>query len=386
MKITDVKVVMVAVPFHEPITMWYGKRSASIHPVVFIETDEGITGVNTEGDEHTIVNVVRPKLIGRDPFDIERIEAELGGPLRGRWEVPPNTMAAIDGALWDIIGKSCGKPLYKLWGGKVNDPIHVRYWMCCKSPEEMAAEAVKAVERGWKAFKIKLGTDPKTDLERVRAVRDAVGDGVQLCFDLNGAYPPPVAMNFLNRIARYEPAYVEEPIPNHWPYDSGSIEAMADIRRITGIPIEAHSHGPNCLEYVRLLVEKRAADAIHLNVSFTGGVMEAKRVSAVAEAGGLIATGQSSAAELGPRNALLLHLITSERGFKGTNDSSTHHLTGDIIKEEFKTVEGTLRAPEAPGLGVEIDEEKLRRYHELYRSGLYRHEPGLGRKEMPLWY
>ena len=386
MRITDVRVLMVAVPFHEPITMWYGKRSASIHPVTFIETDEGITGVNTEGDEHIIRSVIRPKLIGRDPFDLERIEAELGSPLRGRWEIPPNTMAAIDGALWDIIGKSCGKPLYKLWGGRVNEKVYVRYWMPCKEPEAQASEAVRAVERGWRAFKIKLGTDPKTDLERVKAVRDAVGDGVQLCFDMNGAYPPPVAINFLKRIARYEPAYVEEPVPNHWPYDSGSIEAMADIRRITGVPIEAHSHGPNCLEYVRLLVEKRAADAIHLNVSFTGGVMEAKRVCAVAEAGGLIATGQSSAAELGPRNALLLHLITSERAFKGTNDSSTHHLTGDIIKEEFTTVNGTLKVPEGPGLGVEIDEEKLRKYNELYRSGLYRHEEGIGRKELNLWY
>lgn len=386
MRITDVKVLMVAVPFHEPITMWYGKRSASIHPVTIIETDEGVTGINTEGDEHTILNILRPKLIGKDPFDIERIEAELGSPLRGRWEVHPNTMAAIDGALWDIIGKSCGKPLYKLWGGKVNEKVHVRYWMPCKEPEAQAAEALRAVERGWRAFKIKLGTDPKTDLERVRAVRDAVGEGIQLCFDMNGAYPPPVAINFLKRIARYEPAYVEEPVPNHWPYDSGSIEAMADIRRITGVPIEAHSHGPNCLEYVRLLIENRAADAIHLNVSFTGGVMEAKRVCAVAEAGGLIVTGQSSAAELGPRNALLLHLITSERTFKGTNDSSTHHLTGDIIKEEFKIVHGTLKVPEGPGLGVEIDEEKLRKYNEFYKAGIYRHEAGIGRKEMNLWY
>ncbi|MFQ6053400.1 MAG: enolase C-terminal domain-like protein, partial [Candidatus Bathyarchaeia archaeon] len=93
-----------------------------------------------------------------------------------------------------------------------------------------------------------------------------------------------------------------------------------------------------------------------------------------------------SAAELGPRNALLLHLITSERAFKGTNDSSTHHLTGDIIKEEFKTVDGALTAPEGPGLGVEIDMEKLKKYHEVYRSGLYRHEPGLGRENMHLWH
>ena len=89
-------------------------------------------------------------------------------------------------------------------------------------------------------------------------------------------------------------------------------------------------------------------------------MLEAKRVCAIAEAGGLIVTGQSSAAELGPRNALFLRLITSERAFKGINDSSTHHLTRDVIKGEFKTVEGTLTVPEGPGLGVEIDEEKLK--------------------------
>lgn len=205
----------------------------------------GVSPGQHRGEEQTIRSLVRPKLIGKDPFETERIEAELGSPLRGRWEVPPNTMAAIDGALRDIIGESCGKPLHRPWGGRVNEKVHVRYRMPCREPEAQAAEAVWAVVRGWRAFKIKLGTDPKTDLERVRAVREAVGEGVQLCFDMNGAYPPPVAINFLKRIARYEPAYVEEPVPNHWPY-SGSLEAMAEIRRITGVPIEAHSHGPNC--------------------------------------------------------------------------------------------------------------------------------------------
>ena len=137
------------------------------------------------------------------------------------------------------------------------------------------------------------------------------------------------------------------------------------------------------------LVSKRAADAIHLNVSFVGSILECRRICAIAEAGGLIVTGQSTCAELGPRNALLLHLMTAERAFKSTNDSSTHHLeppAGDIITEEFRTVDGTLKVPEGPGLGVEIDEEKLERYHELYESGEYRHGPGLGRKNPYLWF
>jgi L-alanine-DL-glutamate epimerase-like enolase superfamily enzyme len=394
MKITDVRTTMVCVPFarfghFEPVTMWYATRHADLHCVTFIDTDEGITGVGTEGDQHTIMNVIRPLLLGKDPFNIERVENELGDAIRGRWELPTKTMAAIDNALWDIIGKACNQPLYKLWGGKVNEPIHVRYWMDCRNPEEQAAEAVKAVERGWRAFKIKLGTDPKTDVERVRAVREAVGDDIELCFDINGGYPLGVAINTLKKMARYNPASIEDPVPCVWPYDAGALDNMADIRRMTGIPIEVHSHGPNCEEFVMAVVNKRAADAIHLNVSFVGSVLECRRICAIAEAGGLIVTGQSSCAELGPRNALMLHLITSERAFKGTNDSSTHHLeppSGDIIADEFRTVDGTLRVPEGPGLGVEIDEDKLAHYHQLYASGKYRHEPGLGREDPYLWF
>lgn len=397
MKITDVRTVMVAVPLarfgeFKPITMWYMTRYASIQCVIFIDTDEGITGIGSfMGDPHVILNRIRPVLIGKDPFDIELLEnAEYGGGVvhQARWRaIPTDAMAGVDNALWDIVGKACNQPLYKLWGGKVNSPIHVRYWMDCRSPEEQASEALKAVERGWTSFKVKLGTDPDTDVERVRAIREAVGDKRELCLDVNGAYPLSVAINTLKRLQKYNPASVEEPVPSVWPYDSGCLDNMADIRRITGIPIEAHSHGPNCEQFVMDLVNKRAADALHVNVSFTGSVLECRRVCAIAEAGGLIVNCQSTAAELGPRNALLLHLITAERAFKGTHDSSTHFLeppSGDIITEEFRTVNGTLKVPEGAGLGVEIDEAKLAHYHELYSSGKYSHAGGMGKNSFSL--
>jgi hypothetical protein len=247
MKITDVRTVMVAVPFarfgeFKPVTMWYMTRHASIHCITYVDTDEGITGVGTQGDQQTIMNLIRPQIIGKDPFDIEKIEDELGGPgLGGRWRlVSTDTLGAIDGALWDIIGKKCGQPLYKLWGGKYNAPIYVRYWLDCQSPEKQVEEARKAVARGWKAFKVKLGTDPKMDIARVKALREALGDDIELCFDINGGYPLNVAINTIKKMAKYNPAAIEDPVPCIWPYDAGSLDCMADIRRITGIPIEAH--------------------------------------------------------------------------------------------------------------------------------------------------
>jgi len=395
MKITDVRTTMVAVPLanngkFEPVSMWYETRYANNICITFIDTDEGITGVGTQGDQHLIMSIMRPRLIGKNPFNIEKVEQEMGDLLKGRWHRDFRTMAAIDNALWDIIGKACKQPLYKLWGGKVNDPIHVRYWMDCKSPEEQAKEAVKGIEHGWKSFKIKLGTSPKMDIERVKTIREAVGDDIELHFDINGGYPLHVAINTFKKMAEYNPTSIEDPVTCNWPYDAGALDNMADIRRICGIPITAHSHGPNCQEFAMALVQKRAADILHLSVTFTGGVLEAKRVCSIAEAGGLIVTGQSICAELGPRNALMLHLITSERAFRGNNDNSTHHMeppASDIIKNEFKTVNGTIKVPEGPGLGIEIDEEKLQKYSELYETGEYADKPGMGRDiDTHLWF
>lgn len=396
MKITDVRTTLVTVPFAKwgkfaPVTMWYGTRYSDYKRcVTFIDTDEGITGVGTQGRRDVIMNEIRPKLIGWDPFQIsiiERSEREGGAGITTR-RFGTRTVAAIDGALWDIVGKACNKPLYKLWGGNIHDPIPVRYWLCCGTPEAMVEEAVKAVERGWRSFKVKLGTDPKVDVERVKALREAVGYDIELNFDINGGYPLSCAMRTLKKMARYDPASIEEPIPNTWPWDQASIEGMAELRRIVGIPIEAHSHGPNIEEWVRLVVEKRGADSLHLNLSFIGGVMQAKRICAMGMMAGIRSTGQSSAAELGPRNALILHWITSTPAFTGTNDSSTHLLeppSGDIIKKEFRTVNGTLKVPEGPGLGVEIDPEKLKRYEEIAKTGQYKPGPGLGQTNKYYW-
>ena len=390
MKITDVRTIMVAVPFarfgaYKPVTMWYMTRPASIHCVTFLDTDEGITGVGTQGDQHLIMNKIKPKLIGKNPFDIGKIEAELKECV---FKHPADTIAAVDGALWDIVGKACNQPLYKIWGGKVNEQIPVRYWLDCREPEVMANEAAKAKERGWRAIKIKVGTDPDLDIERIRVIREAVGSDMQLCVDLNGGYPLNVAINTLKKMMKHDIASVEEPVPSVWPYDSGCIESMADIRKIVGIPIELHSHGPNCSELIKHVINKRAADVIHLSAQWAGTIFECKRICAIAESGGLTVTGQSSCAELGPRNALMLHLITSERAFQGTHDSSTHHLeppSGDIIKDEFRTIDGMLKVPEGPGLGVEIDNTKIEYYHELYKSGEYADSPGIGRTNSSYW-
>lgn len=397
MKITDVRTTRITVPFAKfgefaPVTMWYSTRYSNYGEcVTFIDTDEGITGVSTRGNQDVIMNMIKPLLIGKDPFDIEMIEMDqrIGGCGVTVSRFGPGTVAAIDVALWDIIGKACNKPLYKLWGGKIHNPIHVRYWLCDRPAKEQAEEALYAVKRGWKSLKIKLGHDPEMDVECARAIREAVGDGVELNFDLNGGYPLSCAMRVLPKIVKAsEPAAIEEPIPLNWPWESAALEGMAELRKIVGVPIEAHNIGPNTEEFVRLLIEKRAADHFHTRPGWVGGILQCKRLSAMAGMGGIAMTAQSSAAELGPENASILHWIASTREFTGTNDNATHFLEApsfDIIKNEFKVVNGTLEVPEGPGLGVEIDPEKLKKAEELWKEKKFSGGKPLGRTNTYYW-
>lgn len=400
MKITDVRATRVTVPFAKfgkiaPVTMWYSTRHGNSGDIVlFIDTDEGITGVGCEGhfvNYDMIMNGIRPLLIGQDPFDVEKIQMDkrAGGAGVTIRRFDTGNVSLVDQCLWDIIGKACNKPLYKLWGGKLHDPVHVRYWLCDNPPEEQAAEALEAVKRGFKSFKVKLGHDPVLDVECAKALREAVGDDIELNFDINGGYTISRAMRTLPKIVKYaDPASIEEPVPTTWPWNVASMEALSEIRRIVGVPIEVHSHTQNVEEFIKLLIEKRAADTLHTNPRHIGGMLQCKRICAMAGMGGMRTTGQSSASEMGPALSYYLQWITTTRECTGTNDSSNHLLeppSWDIIKEEFRTVNGTLKIPEGPGLGVEIDPEKLKKSEDLWKAKKYLPGPGLGRTNTYLW-
>lgn len=402
MKIIDVRAISVAVPFavfgkFQAMTMWYGTRGATNHTIIFIDTDEGITGLGETWDrnEFEILNVVKPRLIGVDPLGIQNITTvdqwiDVGdwlrkdsGPTRGTLSgVSASSISAVDCALWDIMGKVCGKPLYQMLGGKLHDKIRCRYWMCNRTPGEMAVEASKAVEKGWKAFKIKIGTDPKKDVECVKSVREAVGDDIELGFDVNGSYNLPTAIRTLKKMQKYDPSHIEEPIP------SRNFKAYVTLKRHTEIPIEFHMNQQLRLGELLDLVDMRAIDLFHINPMQNGSLVYCNKLCAIAEAAGIPVTGQSSAAELGVANSQMLHWIASNAAFTRTNDSSTHLLeppSGDIITKEFRTKNGCLAVPEGPGLGVEIDQKKLMKYNDLWSSRSHKVQPGLPRTETHYW-
>jgi o-succinylbenzoate synthase len=257
--------------------------------LVRIVTDYGVEGwgeaspskrVTSETVEtvFSALSKIAPRLIGLCPLRIEHIVEVMDNAVEGN----NSAKAAVDIALHDIIGKTVGKPLFMILGGYRKEVL-TDITISMKPPGEMAADAVKAVKQGFKALKIKVGSNPDEDVERVRMVREAVGDGVEIRVDANGGWSPEQAVEALRRIERFDVEFVEQPVP------ADDIQGLATVRRSTSIPVMADEsvHSPS--DALRL-IQKEAVDLINIKLMKSGGILKARRICDVAEAGGIPCT------------------------------------------------------------------------------------------------
>jgi glucarate dehydratase len=363
--------------------MWYQTRYATDKVVIFVDTDEGVTGIGEARYMQTtktiIEQIIKPKIVGLDPFDIESIGHKF-------WAKDPSSMqytaytylinavGGIEIALWDIIGKVLKKPVFKLIGGRYRDRVPCRAWLPTKEPKEQAKDAVNFVQRGWRALKIKIGTNPEKDVETVKTVREAVGDKIEIGVDVNGAWTPGIAKRTIKKMEKYDLSHVEQPVAAH------DLNGMAHVRRCVNVPILACDPMLATKYDILEIVRKEAADMINVDPIRAGGLIECKKNCAIAEAAG-ISVCTHSTEELGIGTAALLHLVTSTSNFLTPNDSAYHHLADDIISNRFNYNEGCLNVPDRNGLGVDLDMEKLKKYHLLYKSGDLKSKKGLGKED-----
>ena len=196
MKIVSVDTVPVQIPINpeRAIRGSLGAHTVSPFLLVKIHTDEGIVGLGEvsctpiwSGEDqvtaaHFIRDYLAPALEGEDPAQIERLTARM----RYRLAANPFTKAGVEMALWDILGKAAGLPLYRLWGGPVRDFVPTKFSVSGLDPGKAAELAAWAVAKGFRTMKVKVGIDPEGDIARVRAVRQAIGPDVRLGVDANG--------------------------------------------------------------------------------------------------------------------------------------------------------------------------------------------------------
>jgi muconate cycloisomerase len=380
-EITSVEAIVVSLPARRKHPMAFGGELLGRYVIVRVETDEGVSGFGEAtvllqwgGDYgryfgespqttvHMVEDVLGPALTGEDPTAIERVHERMNRSVKGY----PYAKSAIDCALHDIKGKALGAPVYQLLGGLARREVPIAHSLGILDLDTMRSEAATAVEDGIRTVKIKIGLDPDRDVQAVAEVRKVVGDDISLVVDANQGYAhPKVAIRTLRRIEEHGITYAEQPVEG--------LERMAQVARAVDIPIMADESAWNARDILEI-AQLGAADVISLYTTKPGGLLPAKKAAAVAEAAGFPCNVNGSA-ETGVGNAANLHLaastavvtescvipITTLRGREQTKVAGVFY-TDDLLTEPFEYRDGSLVVPDGPGLGIELDEEKLEHY------------------------
>ncbi|MHB8618894.1 MAG: mandelate racemase/muconate lactonizing enzyme family protein [Chloroflexota bacterium] len=370
MKITRLEHIPVLVPIKPDRAIRSGGGGGhSVSPFLLlkIHTDEGITGLGEvsctprwSGEDqvtaaHFIDTILAPLLLGRDPTEIERLTALVGRALSHN----AFTKSAIEMALWDILGKVAGLPVYRLLGGPVRTEVQTKFSVSGLEPAKAADLAAWAAGAGFRAMKVKVGIDPDGDVARVKAVREAIGPGIRLGVDANGGWGTPrVAISTIRRLADYDVYFVEQPVA---PLD---ISWLAEVRRNVDVPLIA-DESVYTLQDAMAIVRGQAADVLSIYIGKGGGLGPARKIAAVAEAAGVVCTIGSNL-ELGVATAAMIHVAMATPAVAAEEFPcdilGPFFYEDDLLLEPLPIVAGKAGPSERPGLGVELDEEKVERY------------------------
>lgn len=341
---------------------------------VRLTTDTGLTGVgeaSLEWQERAVQVLLHdwaePRVLGRHPFDIEQI---AGGLVRDQYQGGSTVMTAISGveiALWDIVGKACGQPLYKLLGGRCHDrlPAYANGWYGgANTPEEYAEKARAAVARGYRALKFDpFGTawkglsaqEEAEALACVEAVRAAVGPGVGLMIEFHGRLSEPAAVRMIRKLQHLDPVWCEEPVAPE------CLDLLAEVKRQVRAPLAAGERLYTLADFYRLC-ELRAADVVQLDLAHCGGLLMGKKIAAFAQARDLVVAPHCS---VGPvALAACLHFDVSTPCFFVQEAFAEFDVPWreELVGGWSPVRDGELVLPDRPGLGVELDEAALARH------------------------
>ncbi len=366
MKITDIRTIRLraTIPTEGQVFSRSGLRHSRSATLVQVETDEGISGWgsssgNGELIEAIVGRVLRPLLIGMDPTEIEEIWEKAyfrGGHKEfGTRGIGVVAMSGVDIALWDILGKVRGVPLYQLLGGKHRDKVPV--YATALYPEEplkVASRARAFVEQGFHGVKVKVGFDLAQDIKIVDAVRKEVGQDFIVMTDANQGYEVEVALSAARAFADCGVFWLEEPLFVE------DIEGHARLREQSKIPIAVGENLQTRYAFENFVM-RGAVDFLQPDVARVGGVTETLKVAALAAAHGVPISfhtwgdGVALAASV-HLSAAIQECIVMEL------DYTYNPLRAELLCDPLELQNGYLHPPDGAGLGIEVNPDALRRF------------------------
>jgi muconate cycloisomerase len=304
-----------------------------------------------------------PAIRGCIPGEIAEIHERMSRAIKGF----PYAKAALEFAAYDLAGKQCGLPVHRLLGGALRRKIAVTHSIGLIGFEEAEREAAQAVREGIRTIKIKIGVEPDRDVEMVRRVRDTVGPGTALCVDANQGYRTVgEAVRTFRRMERSELIYFEQPVEG--------IERLAEVARAIDAPVMADESAWNAHDVIQI-AEKRAAQIVSIYTTKPGGLYRAMEVAAVARAAGIICNVNGSV-ETGVGNLANLQLaaaaapvvlscvvpVSTPAQAQSPGNVAGIYYNDDLIAEPMHFVDGAIDLPSGPGMGIPVDEAKIRQY------------------------
>ena len=364
MKITSAQVFLLRNKLSSSMQISRGGFSVRHHTLVQVETDAGITGLGEGvGNAHLVKALIEGQLgdmaIGLDPMNIETLRNKLidSQVYFERQGSAICAASAIEMACWDIKGKVLDLPISKLLGGPVKDQIEAYasdvYWE--ESPDDMARNAERIAKLGFKTIKAHIGYGtPKEDETRVRALRNALGDDINLIIDLNCGYDFLTAQEAIKRWEKYDLKWLEEPLnPNH-------LDSLAELRKKSSIPIAC---GENVFQIhgFKDLFDKNAVDIAMPDIGRVGGIQEMKNICVLADAYGVPISPHNFSS--GVLLASTIHVMASTSNtFLLEIDTSKNAIINELLIEPMKYINGTFTPLDSPGLGVELTQKIIDKF------------------------
>ncbi|MCI1986854.1 MAG: galactonate dehydratase [Lactobacillus sp.] len=347
---------------------------------VKVTTDTGISGwgemISGTKTETVVAGAkeMGDRLIGRNPFEIERLWQELhrsffrGGPING------TIISGLEMALWDIKGKALNVPIYELLGGAARDRIRVYSWIGGDRPSDVGEQAQIRVDKGFKAIKMNATSElhyidsyqkVQAVVDRVESIRNTVGDQLEIGIDFHGRVHRPMAKVLAKALEPYHPMFLEEVVlPENW-------ESFEDIAREVAVPLATGERLYTRWQFKELF-QQGAVDIVQPDVALCGGILETRKIAAMAEAYDMAVAPHAPYGPVALAATLQVDACTPNV-FIQEQSLGIHYNQGfDLLdfvknKEIFQYKDGYVDLPKGPGLGLDMDEDKIK---EIAQQGL----------------
>lgn len=376
MKVSNISCHILQSKVDKPFTSargWlYSSRSSC---VVEIKTDEGVTGWGecygpAAVNKALIETQYAPRVIGRDPFDVEVIWEDLYNRIKdyGAQGFSITALSGVDIALWDVMGRALGKPIHKLIGGAHRTEVMayatgLYFTDMDRLIEEAVEEAQGYAAEGFRAIKMKIGLgDPALDLKRVRAVREAIGPDVKLAVDANHCFTVPQAIQLGRAMEPLDLLWFEEPISPE-DHDGYALVSQALDMAVAGGENDFTRWG------FRDIIAKKAMDIVQPDVCAAGGISEMRKIATLASTFGVecVPHAWGSAIGLAATIQFLAALPDQPPAFRPMPpmlefEQTPNPLRDDLAREPIRQVRGMVKVPEGPGLGIEVDRDVLMKW------------------------